>query len=44
MVPIRTQVIVVAEDGIVYQIAGGPKPISNNGISERIRLGIVADV
>ena len=36
-VAIRTQVIVVAEDGIVYQIAGGPKRISNNGIEERIR-------
>ncbi len=38
VVPIRTQLIVVGEDGVVYQIAGGPKRISNNGIEERIRL------
>lgn len=44
IVPIRTQLIVVAEDGVTYQIAGGPRRISNNGIEERIRLGITADV
>ena len=43
VVPIRTQLFVVAEDGVAYQIAGGPKRVSNNGIEERIRLGIVAD-
>ncbi len=42
VVPIRTQAILVAEDGIVYQIVGGPKRISTNGIEERIRLARAA--
>lgn len=37
-VAIRTQAITIAEDGVVYQIVGGPQRISNNGIEERIRL------
>jgi len=37
-VVIRTQAITIAEDGVVYQIVGGPQRISNNGIEERIRL------
>jgi hypothetical protein len=39
---IRTQGVVVAEDGIVYEIVGGPRRISNNGIEERIRKSIAA--
>lgn len=42
VVPIRTQLFVVAEDGVAYQVAGGPKRFSTNGIEERIRLGIIA--
>ena len=38
VVSIRTQIVMVAEDGKVYEVAGGPKRISNNGIEERIRL------
>ncbi len=41
-VQIRTQVITVAEDGKVYQIAGGPQRISDNGIEERIRKALLA--
>ncbi len=37
-VPIRTQAITIAEDGVIYQIVGGPQRISNNGIEERVRL------
>lgn len=37
-VAIRTQVVTIAEDGVVYEIVGGPRRISNNGIEERIRL------
>lgn len=37
VVPIQTQVFVVGEDGVVYQVAGGPQRVSNNGIEERIR-------
>lgn len=39
---VRTQAVVVAEDGIVYEIVGGPRRISNNGIEERIRKSIAA--
>lgn len=37
-VAIRTQLITIARDGVVYSIVGGPKRISNTGIEERIRL------
>ncbi len=40
IVPIRTQIVVVAEDGIVYEIVGGVNRISNNGVEERIRLSL----
>lgn len=36
-VAIRTQISLIAEDGIAYQIAGGPQRFSNHGIEERIR-------
>ncbi len=39
---LRTQAVVVAEDGIVYEIVGGPRRISNHGIEERIRKSIAA--
>lgn len=39
---VRTQAVVVAEDGIVYEILGGPRRISNHGIEERIRKSIAA--
>ncbi len=42
VVPIRTQAYLVAEDGIVYQIVGGPRRVSTNGIEERIRLARAA--
>jgi hypothetical protein len=42
LVPVRTQAYLVAEDGIVYQIVGGPRRISTNGIEERIRLARAA--
>lgn len=38
VVQIRTQVMLVAEDGIVYKVVGGVGRLSNNGIEERIRL------
>lgn len=38
----NNQIVLVGEDGIVYQIAGGPRRISNNGIEERIRLSRAA--
>lgn len=41
---VRTQAVVVANDGIVYEIVGGPRRISNHGIEERIRLSIAAQV
>lgn len=34
----QTQLTVVAEDLIVYEIAGGPRRISNSGIEEKIRV------
>lgn len=37
-VAIRTQAFTIAEDGVVYQIVGGPQRLSNNGIEERVRL------
>lgn len=37
-VQIRNQIVTIAEDGVCYQVAGGPQRISNNGIEERIRL------
>lgn len=37
-----TSVIVVGEDGTVFNIAGSPNPISNPGISESIRNAILA--
>lgn len=43
IVPIKTNVFVVANDGIVYTLAGGPKRISTNGIEERIRLSREAE-
>ena len=36
-VAIRTQISLIAEDGIAYQIAGGPQRFSNHGIEERVR-------
>ena len=42
-VQIRTQVVTIAEDGKVYQVAGGPKRLSQNGIEERIRLAYRAE-
>lgn len=36
-----TSLIVVAHDGTVYNLAGGPTPISNPSIAERTRDGIV---
>lgn len=33
---------VVGSDGVAYAIAGGPRPISTNSISERIRKAMVA--
>ena len=41
-VQIRQQLFTVAEDGIVYQVAGAPRRISNNGIEERVRLALAA--
>jgi hypothetical protein len=43
VVRVRTQLILVAEDGIVYQIVGGPQRISTNGIEERIRIAHTAE-
>ncbi len=37
-VPIRTQIMLIAEDNIAYEIAGGPRRVSNNSIEEKIRL------
>lgn len=34
----RSQLTVVADDGIVYEVAGGPSRVSNNGIEEHIRV------
>lgn len=34
---LRNRLVVIAEDGIVYQIAGGPTRISTSGVEERIR-------
>ena len=42
-VPIRTQAVVVAEDEKVYQVVGGPKRLSQNGIEERIRIALKAE-
>ena len=36
-------VYVVGADMIVYAIAGGPRPVSDQGISERIRKAVVAE-
>lgn len=36
-------VYVVGDDKIVYRISGGPEPISNPGISERIRAALKAE-
>lgn len=41
-VQIRTQVMLVAEDQIVYKVVGGVQRLSNNGIEERIRLAQTA--
>lgn len=41
-VQIRQQLFTVAEDGKVYQIAGSPQRISDNGIEERVRLALAA--
>lgn len=41
-VAIRSQIVVVAEDGIVYEIVGGTKSISTNSIEEQIRLSRTA--
>lgn len=41
---IRTQAVVVAQDGIVYEVVGGPKRVSNNGIEEKIRLALKAEM
>jgi hypothetical protein len=40
---VNQQVVVVGNDNIVYMISGGPRPISTNGISERIRKALVAE-
>tara|TARA_R110000772_G_scaffold2839_1_gene10303 strand:+ start:12075 stop:13310 length:1236 start_codon:yes stop_codon:yes gene_type:complete len=42
IVPIRNQIVVVAEDGIVYEIVGGVNRISNNSVEERIRVSRAA--
>lgn len=36
-VAIRTQIALIANDGIAYQITGGPERFSNYGVEERIR-------
>lgn len=38
-----TEVALVGDDDIVYLVSGGPKPISDQGISERIRKARVAE-
>src|SRR5262249_29152756 len=40
---LNQQVVVVGNDGIVYLVGGGPKPISDESISERIRKALVAE-
>lgn len=39
---VNQQVIVVGNDNIVYMVGGGPKPISDPGVSELIRRATVA--
>lgn len=40
---LNQQVVVVGSDDIVYLVGGGPKPISDQSISERIRKALVAE-
>lgn len=40
---VNQQVVVVGNDNVVYMVSGGPRPISTNGISERIRKALVAE-
>lgn len=40
---VNQQLFVVGQDCIVYAVSGGPRPVSNNGVSERIRKAIVAE-
>lgn len=42
-VKIKNSVIVVGNDGHVYDVQGGPEPISNPGIAELIRDAIAAE-
>jgi hypothetical protein len=39
-VKIKDSVVVVGNDGMVYDVQGGPQPISNPGIAEMIRDAI----
>lgn len=41
-VKIKDDVMVVGNDGMVYRVSGGPKPVSNPGIAEMIRDAIKA--
>tara|TARA_R110000772_G_C13310278_1_gene440222 strand:- start:15110 stop:16735 length:1626 start_codon:yes stop_codon:yes gene_type:complete len=43
-VPVRTQVVLIAEDLKVYQTVGGPVRLSQHGIEERIRLSEAAAI
>lgn len=42
-VVMNQQVVLVGNDMIVYIVAGSPRPISDQGISERIRKALVAE-
>ena len=43
VVKLANSVFLVGNDGIVYRIQGGPEPISNPGIAERVRLALKAE-
>lgn len=40
---VNQQVMVVGADNIVYMVGGSARPVSNQGISERIRKAVVAE-
>lgn len=40
---VNQKLIVVGNDMVVYMVAGGPRAISDQGISERIRKAVVAE-
>lgn len=43
IVKLANSVFLVGNDGIVYRVEGGPTPISNPGIAERIRKALKAE-